>query len=140
MSFATETRERTRPVLPLAAMVDILFLLLIFFMTASVFRDQEMRMDINLPASETAQTPGAQAAEILVSFDSDGRVYVGQREVSLAQLRDVLTDLAEVTEGETVRVRGDVEGPWGLGIRIVDIAYAAGIENVDANTVEPLDE
>ena len=54
MSFATQTRERSAPVLPLAGMVDVLFLLLIFFMTASVFRDAELAVEVALPDSQSA--------------------------------------------------------------------------------------
>ena len=140
MSFASETRERSRPVLPLAAMVDILFLLLIFFMTASTMRDQELRMQVDLPESQTAQAAGAQPPGVVVTFDAKSRIYVGQREVSLPQLQDLLSELKQASPHESVVVRGDVAGGWGLGIKIMDVAKAAGITDVSAATVEPLQE
>ena len=139
MSFASETRERSRPILPLAAMVDILFLLLIFFMTASTLRDQEMRLPIDVPPSATAQTPGATTPGVVVSFDADSNIFIGLREVSLAQLSDIFKELAASSPEESVVIRGDIAGDWGLGIKIVDLAKEAGIAEVEAATVEPLE-
>lgn len=139
MSFASETRERSRPVLPLAAMVDILFLLLIFFMTASTMRDQELRMEIALPDSQTSEAPGAIPPGIIVTFDRESRIFIGMREVSLAQLQDLFREIAAATPNETVVVRGDIGGDWGLGIKIVDLASALGLET-EAATVEQLKE
>lgn len=140
MSFASETRERSRPVLPLAAMVDILFLLLIFFMTASAMRDQELRMDINLQESETSKVAGATAPGILITFDRDSRIYVGQREVSLDQLERMLREIVAATPNESVVVRGDIDGDWGVGIKIVDMVRAVGIQDVSAATVRKIED
>lgn len=139
MSFASETRERSRPVLPLAAMVDILFLLLIFFMTASTMRDQELRMEIALPQSETSEVAGPTPPGIVVTFDPENRIFIGTREVSLAQLETLFLEIAAATPNETVVIRGDIGGDWGLGIKIVDMASAIGLET-EAATVEQLQE
>ena len=87
MSFAAQVRERSRPVLPLAPMVDVLFLLLIFFMTASVFREQELQIDVALPTAEMAQPPATTATQITISLTADDRIYLGPRELTLAALR-----------------------------------------------------
>ncbi len=140
MSFASETRERSRPVLPLAAMVDVLFLLLIFFMTASVFREAEAQIDIDLPEAATAADPGVAADQVTVNIDASNRVYLGEREVSLDALPGELARLAEEAGIRAVVVRGDEGCDWGLGVKVMDLAQQAGLEEVSAATVRPAEE
>lgn len=137
MSFASESRERARPILPLSAMVDVLFLLLIFFMTASVFREAETQIPIELPVSEQGEAGGASATRIRISFDEAGRVFLGEHETTLPELRDTLEQLAEAYPGETVEVRGDQRGDYGLAVRLMDIARAAGLTDIRLATVKP---
>jgi len=140
MSFASESRERVRPVLPLSAMVDVLFLLLIFFMTASVFREAELEIPIDLPVAEQAEPGGASATRIRISFDDAGRVFLGERELSLTELEATLRSLAAEFPGEVVEVRGDQQGDYGLAIRIMDTARAAGLTDVRLATIKPRSE
>ena len=85
MGFASETRERVRPVLPLAGMVDILFLLLIFFMSTYSMREQELSVDVGLPASESAEPGTNEALKVVITYDQEGRVCRRfERQVSLS--------------------------------------------------------
>jgi len=128
MSFASETRERSRPVLPLAAMVDVLFLLLIFFMTASVFREAEAQLDIDLPEAATAADPGTAADRVTVNIDASNRVYLGERRVAFEALPGELARLAEEAGIREVVVRGDSGSDWGVGVRVTDLAKQAGLD------------
>lgn len=130
MGFAAESRERVRPVLPLAGMVDILFLLLIFFMSTYSMREQELAVDIGLPASETAQTGTNEAMKVVVSFDDTGRVFLGEREVPLDRLQGELEKLASFAPDQPVVIRGDAEGRYGLLLDIMDKAKLAGLSDV----------
>ena len=130
MGFASESRERSRPVLPLAGMVDILFLLLIFFMSTYSMRDQELAVDVGLPTSETAETGETQALKIIISFDQDGKIFVGEREVKQDELLGRLQALAEISADQPVIIRGDAEGRYGLLLEIMDNAELAGLTNV----------
>jgi len=137
MSFVSESRERTRPVLPLSAMVDIMFLLLIFFMTASVYREAELQVPVNLPVSESAQSGGSRATIIRISFDSTGQIFLGERKVTLDELGATLRSLAAEFPGEIVEVRGDQSGQYGLAVHIMDLARAAGLTDIRLATVKP---
>jgi len=130
MGFASESRERSRPILPLAGMVDILFLLLIFFMSTYSMRDQELAVDVGLPTSETAETGESQALKIIISFDENGKIFVGEREVKREELLGRLQALAEVSADQPVIIRGDAEGRYGLLLEIMDTAELAGLSDV----------
>ena len=140
MSFASESRERTRPTLPLAAMVDVLFLLLVFFMTASVFRERETQIDINLPTAETAETQKPGPTRIVVSIDENNEIYLGERKVLITDLPDTLKKLAADFPDEELVVRGDQESSFGLAVRIMDEAKQAGISNVSVATIKSVEE
>ncbi len=127
MSFTGESRERTRPILPLAGMVDVLFLLLIFFMTASVFREAELELPVSLTPGESAETPVDAASQVIVTVTDDDRVFFGARETTLAELRGLIEEVLAVSPRETLVVRADVESRTGTVGRILDLAELAGV-------------
>jgi biopolymer transport protein ExbD len=135
MSFTAETRERTRPVLPLAAMVDMMFLLLIFFMTASLYREQERQIDVTLPGAETAE-PGAHKAPIIITVNAEGVIFMGEQAYDLAKLRAALSQLAGQVPNESVLIRGDRQSQFGLVIQVLDMARAVGIQDVAVATTK----
>lgn len=140
MGFTSESRERSRPVLPLAAMVDVLFLLLIFFMTASVFREQELQIDVALPAADTA-APGEQGGtQVVISLTEDGRVFLGARELTEQELALTLAQLAQQYPDEAVVIRGDQLSKYGQAVHLMDLAKDAGFTNVTLATVKAVDE
>ena len=131
MSFVAESRQRSRPVLPLAGMVDVLFLLLIFFMTASVFRDQELQIQVELPAAETAEVPAPDpATQIIVTVTEDGQVFLGQRPIALDQLPDMFHELAEQFPHEALIVRGDQSSRLGIAVQVMDLANMPGMPDM----------
>lgn len=130
MGFAAESRERSRPVLPLAGMVDILFLLLIFFMSTYSMREQELMVNVGLPASESAEAGSTQAQKVVITYDADGRVFLGERLIAVDQLETELAKLAEITTDQPVILRGDKDAKVGLQAAIMDAAYAVGLEDI----------
>lgn len=135
MSFATQTRERSAPVLPLAGMVDVLFLLLIFFMTASVFRDAELAVEVALPDSQSALSEVGPGTQVVITVDAEDRVFLGEREVPLSQLPGLLDDLATVVEKDSVVVRGDRGASYGVPFAVLDMVKLAGLGDVSLATV-----
>ncbi|MEX0744546.1 MAG: biopolymer transporter ExbD [Phycisphaeraceae bacterium] len=140
MSFTAETRERSRPVLPLAAMVDVLFLLLIFFMTVSTFRESELQVPVNLAPAETAEPGPGAAMSIFVTITEDERIYLGPQELALAELGPRLTRLVEQLPGESLVVRTDGEARSRLLLRVVDLARQAGFDEIELGAAEWADE
>ena len=136
MGFASETRQRSAPILPLAGMVDVLFLLLIFFMTASVFRDNELQMDVALPGSENPQLQAnLDAMQTIVTIDEADQLFLGQRPITMEELRTVFGELSRDYPNETVVVRGDRDSSYGVAVEVMDLAQAIGIRDVRAAAV-----
>ena len=134
MSFSQPSRQRLAPTLQLAGFVDILFLLLVFFLTASVFREQERQVPISLYEAESAELSPEVGTQLVVTTTGDGQVFLGPREVTLGELRAALTELAERFPDESLVIRSDVESRVGLFARVTDIARSAGIADVQFAT------
>jgi biopolymer transport protein ExbD len=82
----------------MAPMIDLVFLLLIFFMVASVVADE--KVDIEIPNSKYAKVPEDIKDRMMISIDAEGNYYAG---ITMVEL-DVLTDLID----EELRINPDL--------------------------------
>jgi len=140
MSFASPSRERMPPAVPLASMVDILFLMLTFFLTASAFRDEASRIDVSLPEASAQRDAAAARTHVTVTIKPDGSLFLNNKPTDLASLDASLRTLAAQFPDETLYIRGDRDSRLGLAIRVMDTAYAAGLRNVFLETTKPSSE
>ena len=76
--------------LSLMPLIDVVFLLLIFFLVATRFAEEEREMAIVLPSASEAKPLSAKPKEIFVNIDKDGRYVVQHKVVDLGQLEAVL--------------------------------------------------
>jgi biopolymer transport protein ExbD len=90
MTFMPERRSRA-PSLALTSMLDVIFLLLCFFVTVSVFSQWESEISIQLPEAQTADTPQRLPGEIIVNLAKDGSVRVNGVTLSLVELQSRLS-------------------------------------------------
>ncbi len=130
MSFAGTTRQRSGPVLPLAALVDVLFLLLAFFMTTSLFREQDLFMEVTPPAMSEGQS-GGMAGVVNITVDSSDRIFIADREYDLPALQRTLEELKRDFPNERVVVRGDREATHGRVSEVRETAMNVGFEVYD---------
>ena len=133
MGFASESRERVRPVLPLAGMVDVLFLLLIFFLSTYSMREQDMLVDIDPPTSQSGEAAGVSSDRIIISVDRDGPVTVNSRQVEIDDLTQFLDDYAELVrlgKQTPVMLYIDEFVYHGRTVRVMDAVGQAGYENM----------
>lgn len=140
MSFAEPKQAIRRSAVPLAPMLDVMFLLLIFFVVTANFRAEEHQIDINLPAAESGEPMSTQRSEVIVNVRADDTILVGAAEYSPEQLRAVLRQLIADYPDERVIVRGDSEARHGRIMTVVDLARAVGVRHIDVATVKRADE
>ncbi len=136
MSFTTSTRPRGGPALPFAGMVDVLFLLLIFFMTTSVFREQDQQIAVSLPATD-AGSATTMATQIVITITEDDQIYIGEKHYTPQQLHRTLKQLAVQFPNESVVIRGDRDSRLDTAVGVMDIAYAAKLTSVSIGTRRP---
>jgi biopolymer transport protein ExbD len=135
MSFAQPTKEARRA-LPLAPMLDVMFLLLMFFVTTASFREEEQQVDVTLAATKAGAPAEARRTEVVVNVKDDGSILVGGAAYNIQQLSTLLRDLIAEYPGEHVVIRGDKRVPYERVVQVVDAARSVGVRNVSLATVK----
>jgi biopolymer transport protein TolR len=106
--------------------VDVMLVLLVIFMvTAPMF---SQGLPVNLPQ---AQAPALVSVKPLVVSISRGQaVYLGDRQVSLTDLKAALQGEARGSEAPEVLLKSDLEVPYGLVVKVMSILKEAGVEKL----------
>ena len=100
-----ETTEESA--INLTPMIDIVFLLIIFFMVGARFTEQERQYDIQLPTSTDVQPLSGQPDALLINVRQDGSILLGGQPVSTAELEEGLRKAKGNFAGQAVVVRGE---------------------------------
>ena len=122
--------------LNLAPMIDVVFLLLIFFMVATTFATMEERMDLDLPQAESGTDALDVPEELVVEVVEGGDVFFEGRSIGLEELSQLMLRTARRDPSTPVTVRGDRSTDYGRVVEILDLARNAGLENAGLSTRE----
>ena len=115
--------------------VDVMLVLLIVFMVAAPLLN--VSVPIDLPDTKAEQTPGEKEDPITITVDGEGKVYIGDGEVTLDTLASKLTAIAQSRQSESdtkdqrVRVRGDRGVNYGLVMQVIGELNSAGYRRID---------
>ena len=136
MKFSGRERRAKAPTLALTSMLDVIFLLLCFFVTASVFSQWESEISISLPSASSAETPGRLPGEVILNVAKDGSVTVNAKKLGLDDLGSRLRKVAEFYPGQPVVIRADRETAYSSLVDVIDTCRNAGVWNFSLATVE----
>lgn len=123
------------PAIELTPVIDIVFLLLIFFLVATTFQQSEWEMQIALPEAESGGPISVSLRELVVNIQADGTVIVGGRAVSTDDLRTIVGDAVEANPEQKVTVRADKSATYDRVVGVLDVCKAAGIQEPYLDTV-----
>jgi biopolymer transport protein ExbD len=111
----------------LTPMLDVVFIMLIFFVVTTSFV-KESGVEVNRPSAET--TRQQEQANILIAIRPNGEIWIDNRSVDVRAVRANVERLrAEFPEGQVV-IQGDREAQIGLLVRVMDQVRLAGITDV----------
>lgn len=129
------TRKRKSPSIIIVSLVDILAILLIFFIVTTTFRKEQPRLQINLPESKTADTTATAEKEPLVlRVKTADEISLDNEPVALASVADAIRAARSSQPGRPIAMQADREAPFGVVVKILDALKQAGIQNVPAFT------
>ena len=120
----------TEEAMQLTAMVDIVFVVLIFFLSTQVYGSLESEVDVQLPTASSAVSGDRTRGEIFINVKRDGKIVLNNRDVTLAELQEILDRVAENFPGGAVIIRGDRESLLGNAIAVLNCCRKADIQNV----------
>tara|TARA_B100001179_G_scaffold158559_1_gene115976 strand:- start:645 stop:1064 length:420 start_codon:yes stop_codon:yes gene_type:complete len=120
----SDDQSRRRVSLDISPLLDVVFLLLIFFLVTTTFMP-DASMELELPESTTATQ--SEVAPTMVTVGEDGGVQIDGDSVSIQELeRTVAALLPE--EREKITVRADARVDYGVIVRIIDALRNAGVD------------
>ena len=131
-----QSQAGERPNIQMAPLIDIVFLLLIFFMSASIFYQLESEINITVPTAKKSQEISRSPGEIILNIRKDGSIIVNQRELSYPDLDRMLNRISELYKGQPVIIRADKNTYHKDVIRVLDICAGANIWNVSFATMK----
>ena len=132
MNFRRKSPEL--PAFQFTAMIDVVFLLLCFFITTSVFSQWEMEVDVTLPTAQSAKMPNRLPGEVIVNIARDGRISVNQQTLTREDLADRLRRLAQFFPGQSVVIRADKQTSYEQLVGIIDLCRLSDIWNISFAT------
>ena len=132
MNFRRKSPEL--PAFQFTAMIDVVFLLLCFFITTSVFSQWEMEVDVTLPTAQSSKMPDRLPGEVIINLSRDGRISVNQRTITREDLADRLRRLAIYFPGQSVVIRADKQASYEQLISIIDTCRLSDIWNISFAT------
>lgn len=124
-------REEERVTFDFAPMVDVVLLLVIFFMLTSNLTSRQNTLPLDLPRASSAAPDLTQVPT--VSVTSRGDVYVNGTRVTRARLEAVLKPLVQASGG-VVALRADERGNYGNVVAVIDAIKRAGGERLALGT------
>jgi biopolymer transport protein ExbD len=121
----------------LAPMIDIVFLLLIFFIVTWQFSRSEMDLKVSVPTSTEGRDNRRSLREIIINVRDDGSMIVDGQLLTEEEVLSKLAIIVRLDENQPVRLRGDAGASWQTMVEVIDIVERAGIWNISFATQKP---
>ena len=131
MKFAV--RKRRAPSIIIVSLVDILTILLIFFVVSTTFKKDQPEVQINLPESKTATKAPAETEHAIVTVDESDAVKLDNKSINVDQLEAAVRDLTAERRTSLV-LQADKKASFGIIIKVMDALKLAGVRNLPAFT------
>jgi biopolymer transport protein ExbD len=112
-------------------MLDIVFIMLIFFIVTTVFV-KEAGVNVNKPNGTLAVTP--KNANIFIAVTEDGKVWMDKRQIDVDRVRANLERLMAEQPSDVIIIQADKEAEHGLVVEVMDQIKLAGIDRISIAT------
>ena len=134
MNDSPLNRESEEEELSLTPLLDCIFILVFFFLVATTLRDEEPRLEVNLPQTPLP-TESAQPREALeIVITADGEVRIGQEIIAEQDLPAAVAVAVDAHQGDPVLLVGDTEANFGAAVAVMSALSHAGVRDFDILT------
>jgi biopolymer transport protein ExbD len=133
-------RKRSEPAMvafQIAPMVDILLVLLCFFIITWSMARKENDLEVRVPAAQEGKESNAVINQVILNVRQDGTIIWDRKQVERSALLERLKDLASLYPDYAIILRGDVKTEYERIVEVLDICRQAGIWNVSFATAKP---
>ena len=126
-------RKRRAPSIIIVSLVDILTILLIFFVVSTTFKKDQPEVQINLPESQTATKAPAELDHALLSVNENDEIRLDGKPLPIEELENAVRALAGDRKS-TLALQADKKASFGTIIKVMDALKLAGVRNLPAFT------
>lgn len=120
-------KKRRKVIINITSLIDVLFLLLIFFMISSTFVEQP-GMKLELPESKSSTTE--KIKELILEINADQSMILNQEPVALENLEQKFRELLPSLEEKSLVLKADKSVPHGIVVKVMDQAKLSGLEKL----------
>lgn len=129
MQFKENKKHST--VINITSLIDVMFILLIFFMVSSSFIEQP-GMKLELPTIQSPEV--ARVENLVIHISEDGAIFLADKEVNLDNLASEIANMIPDIEEKTLVLKADKKTEHGLIVQIMDIAKRSGLTKIVIGT------
>jgi len=126
-------RKRKRPAIHITSLIDVMFLLLVFFMVSTTFAEHP-GIKLELPSASTAEPNKLEP--LTLTIDQKGLMYLNEKRVEEGELRSRLKEAAGKPDASLI-LKADRAVPYGYVVRAMDISRESGIRRIVSLTETP---
>lgn len=120
-------RESEEAQIDLTPMLDVVFIMLIFFIVTTSFV-KETGIDINRPSASTAEKKSK--GNILIAIKSNGEIWIDQRHIDVRAVRANIQRMKAKFPQSAVIIQSDTESKTGVLVKVMDQIRLAGVQNI----------
>ena len=126
-------RKRRAPSIIIVSLVDILTILLIFFVVSTTFKKDQPEVQINLPESKTSTKTSSELEHAIVSVNENDEIRLDGQVVGVDELETSVRNLPP-TRKSSLALQADKKASFGTIIKVMDALKLAGVKNLPAFT------
>jgi biopolymer transport protein ExbD len=126
-------RKRRAPSIIIVSLVDILTILLIFFVVSTTFKKDQPQVQINLPESKTATNTPAELEHAILTVSENDEIKLDGQTIAVEDLEAAVRNLS-ATRRTSLALQADKKASFGIIIKVMDALKLAGVKNLPAFT------
>jgi biopolymer transport protein ExbD len=126
-------RKRRAPSIIIVSLVDILTILLIFFVVSTTFKRDQPEVQINLPDSKTSTKSSSEQEHAVVSVNENDEVRLDGQIIGVDELEASVRNLPPARRA-ALALQADKKSSFGAIIKVMDALKLAGVKNLPAFT------
>lgn len=137
MNFRSKAQESRPLYFHVTPFVDILLVLLAFFILTWSIRLTESDLQLTLPKVQNGQPEHASATQVIVNVRKNGDIIINQRKLSPDDLKALLAGLVEQNPQQLVTIRADQEANYQNVLQVLDLCRGAKVSNIGFAALQP---
>ena len=124
-------RQDSSEIINMSSLLDVMFILIIFFLATTTFKEEERDIQVQLPQDAQGETLSSSDKVIVINIRRSGAYVMLDQQVTVEEMSRLVTDAVKEDAGQKVLVRADQEALHGYVARAVSTCKHAGVASAN---------